>query len=255
MKQFSMQPNLFKQAIAARESQIGLWCTMCSPIAAEIVSEANYDWLLFDSEHSPVEVSGILPLLQAAEGGTSHSVVRVAWNDRVLLKRLLDIGAQTVLVPFVENSEEARDAVSAARYPLKGGRGVAGVTRATRYGRCKEYIHKANDQLCMIVQIETPGAVGNIEEIAAVDGVDGIFVGPSDLSASMGYPGNPSHKEVQTALLDAVHRINESGKPAGILATNVADAKRYLEWGYTFVAVGLDVGLFVQAVDKLREQF
>lgn len=255
MTQLSMQPNLFKQAIAARESQVGLWCTMCSPIAAEIVSEANYDWLLFDSEHSPVEVSGLLPLLQAAERGTSHSVIRVAWNDRVLLKRVLDIGAQTVLVPFVENSEEARQAVSAARYPLKGSRGVAGVTRATRYGRCKEYIHKANDQLCMIVQIETPEAVGNIEEIAAVDGVDGIFVGPSDLSASMGYPGNPSHEVVQTALLDAVRRINESGKPAGILATNVADAKRYLEWGYTFVAVGLDVGLFVQAVDTLREQF
>ncbi|HVY99065.1 MAG TPA: HpcH/HpaI aldolase/citrate lyase family protein [Dongiaceae bacterium] len=246
-----MASNPFKDAIQAGRVQIGLWSSMCSVISTEIAADAGFDWILLDAEHSPVEVADLYPLLQASARGTAHAAVRLAWNDKVLIKRALDIGAQTILVPFVQNAEEARQAALACGYPPHGVRGVAGSTRATRYGRDKSYFKTARDGICLIVQVETVEALRSLEAIAAVDGVDAVFIGPSDLAASMGHIGNPGHEDVQQVLLGAVERLKAVGKPAGILAVTEADAKRYRDWGYVFVAAGVDTVLFARSVDAL----
>lgn len=250
-----LPPNTFKHALAAGQLQIGLWCSLCSNIAAEIVSHSGYDWLLLDTEHSPNEVPDILAQLQASQAGTAHAIVRPAWNDAVLIKRYLDIGAQTVLLPYVQNAEEARRAVAATRYPPHGIRGVTGSGRASRYGRVKDYLRKAHDEICVLVQVETREALAQLDEIAAVQGVDGVFIGPSDLSASFGQIGNPAHADVQAALEDAARRIRKAGKFAGILTGNEDEARRYIGWGYTFVAVGTDVVLLARAADGLAQRF
>ncbi|WP_372012615.1 HpcH/HpaI aldolase/citrate lyase family protein [Tistrella mobilis] len=237
--------NDFKRRLAAGEVLNGFWLSLASPVASEALSLAGFDWLLFDGEHSPVDVAGVQPLLQAAATGTASAVVRPAWNDKVLIKRLLDIGAQTLLVPFVQSAEEAAAAVLASRYPPHGVRGVAGATRASRYGQTEDYFAVANREICVLVQVETGEALGRLEEIAAVDGVDGVFIGPSDLAASMGHLGKPGHPEVQAALKDAAARIAATGKAPGILATNAADARRYVDWGYRFVAAGVDIGVLM----------
>ncbi len=247
----NMAVNRFKEAIAAGSAQLGLWSSLCSPIGAEIIAGAGFDWILFDTEHAPVEIAGVLPLLQAAASGTAETAVRPAWNDRVLIKRVLDIGARTVLLPFVENADEARAAVAACRYPPDGVRGVAGSTRASRFGRDREYLRNANRTTCILVQVETGVALGNLEEIAEVEGVDGVFIGPSDLAASLGHVGAPGHAEVQDAIRDAQRRIAGCGKPAGILAVNPDDAQRYLDWGYVFVAAGVDNNLLARGADDL----
>ncbi|AML50452.1 HpcH/HpaI aldolase family protein [Falsihalocynthiibacter arcticus] len=249
----TLPTNPFKAALKSGTSQIGLWSSLCSPIGAELISGAGFDWLLFDSEHSPIEVSGLMPLLQAAAKSDSHSVVRVAWNDSVLIKRALDIGAQTILVPFVQNAQEATNAVAACKYPPLGIRGIAGATRASGFGRIPNYVTQANDEICVIVQVETKEALENIAEIAAVKGLDGIFIGPSDLSASLGHPGNPAHSDVQTAIQAAAKAINSYGLAAGILATSSADTAKYLKYGFTFVAAGVDTSLLTNAVDALRK--
>ncbi len=250
-----MPVNNFRDRLLSGERLIGLWCSLCSPIAAEALAGSGFDWLLFDTEHSPVDAAGVLPLLQAAAGGSAAALVRPAWNDKVLIKRHLDMGAQTLLIPFVENADEARDAVAATRYPPAGIRGVAGATRASRYGREKDYLANANAQIGLIVQIETREAMGRIEEIAGVDGVDGVFLGPSDLAASYGHIGNPSHSEVQDALRSGLETLKALNKPSGILATNTADAERYLGWGFQFVAVAVDLGLLVRQADDLARHF
>ncbi|WP_372500772.1 HpcH/HpaI aldolase/citrate lyase family protein (plasmid) [Tistrella mobilis] len=237
--------NDFKRRLTAGEVLNGFWLSLASPVASEALSLAGFDWLLFDGEHSPVDVAGMQPLLQAAATGTASAVVRPAWNDKVLIKRLLDIGAQTLLVPFVQSAEEAAAAVLASRYPPHGVRGVAGATRASRYGQTEDYFAVANQEICVLVQVETGEALGRLEEIATVDGVDGVFIGPSDLAASMGHLGRPGHPEVQAALKDAATRIAATGKAPGILATNAADARRYVDWGYRFVAAGVDVGVLM----------
>jgi len=247
--------NAFKQAIAAGRLQIGLWSSLASPIAAEIVADSGFDWILFDSEHSPNEVPGLLVQLQAAAGGTAAAIVRPAWNDAVLIKRVLDIGAQSLLVPYVQDAEEARRAVAAVRYPPAGIRGVAAATRASRYGRVTDYLKKAADEICLLVQVETRAALDALETIAGVPGVDGVFIGPSDLSASFGHIGNPQHPEVQAALEQAVKRLDAIGKPAGILTLNEEEARRYITWGYRFVAVGSDVGLLARGADALARKF
>ncbi len=247
--------NAFKQALADGKVQIGLWNSLCSPIASELLADVGYDWMLFDSEHSPIDVAGLMPLLQASATGRSAQVVRPAWNDTVLIKRILDIGAQTLLVPFIQSAEEAAAAVAATRYPPTGIRGVAGSTRASRYGRRSDYLKTANDEICVLAQIETPTAMKELEAIAGIDGIDGVFIGPSDLSASMGHIGNPAHPEVQEALKDAALRLRRAGKPAGILAPAEADAKRYLDWGYTFVAVGVDTVMLSRAAETLLSRF
>jgi len=247
--------NTFKQAIAAGRLQIGLWSSLASNVAAEIVSDAGFDWILFDTEHSPNEIPGLLSQLQAAARGTATAIVRPAWNDTVLIKRVLDIGAQSILVPYVQNAEEARRAVAAVRYPPAGIRGVAAATRASRYGRVKDYLKNANGEICLLVQVETRTALDQLEEIAAVDGVDGVFIGPSDLSASFGHIGNPQHAEVQAALQQSVKRLQAAGKPAGILTLSEEEARRYISWGYTFVAVGSDIGLLGRGADALARTF
>ena len=250
-----MPRNHFKHAIAKGELQIGLWCSLCSNIAVEVVAHSGYDWLLLDTEHSPNELPAVLSQLQVAQTGTASCIVRPAWNDLVLIKRFLDVGAQTLLIPFVQSPDEAKRAVEATRYPPKGVRGITGSGRASRYGRVKDYLKNASSEICVLVQIETREALAQIEAIAAVDGVDGVFIGPNDLSASFGHIGNWGHAEVQDALKDAVTRLKKIGKPAGILTPNEEEAKRFIEWGYTFVAVGADLGLLAKNADALAKRF
>src|SRR6266700_4271772 len=196
--------NRFKHAIAAGQLQIGLWCSLCSNIAADIVRDSGFDWLLLDTEHSPNEIPDLVGQLQAVSGGNATPIIRPAWNDTVLIKRCLDIGTQTLLVPYVQNPDEARRAVEAVRYPPAGVRGVAAASRASRYGRVADYLKKADSEICLLVQVETRSALEELEAIATVEGIDGVFIGPSDLSASLGHVGNPAHPEVQNALQDAV---------------------------------------------------
>jgi 4-hydroxy-2-oxoheptanedioate aldolase len=246
--------NDFKRALARRQ-QIGIWVSLASPYSAEIVAGAGFDWLLIDTEHSPNEVDTTLAQLQAVASYPTAAVVRAAWNDKVLIKRLLDIGAQSLLIPYVETAEEAQAAVAAMRFPTSGMRGVAGVTRASRFGRVADYAKRAHEELCLLVQIETRAGFDNIEAIAAVEGVDGLFVGPADLAAALGHLGEQQHPEVQTAIREAVGRIRASGKAAGILATDEASARRYIEWGTTFTAVGLDVMVLGRELEKLAAKY
>jgi 4-hydroxy-2-oxoheptanedioate aldolase len=247
--------NAFKHALAQGRLQIGLWSSLCSNMAAEIISDSGFDWILLDTEHSPNEIPVLMTQMQAMEKGTATPVVRAAWNDAVLLKRILDVGAQSVLIPFVQNAEEARRAVAATRYPPQGIRGTAGSARGSRYGRVKDYLKKANGEICVLVQAETREALGQLEAIAKVDGIDGVFIGPSDLAASMGHIGELTHPEVQKAIEDAGRRLKALGKPAGILTLNEDEARRYISWGYTFVAVGADVGLLARSADALAKKF
>lgn len=249
------QKNAFKHGLAEGKLQIGLWSSLCSNIAAEIISDSGFDWILLDTEHSPNELPDLLQQLQAVQRGTATPIVRPAWNDAVLAKRCLDIGAQSLLFPYVQNADEARSAVTSTRYPPQGIRGVSAGSRASRYGRVPGYLGKANEEICVLVQVETREALKELEAIAKVDGVDGVFIGPSDLAASLGHIGNPAHPEVQAAIKDAVTRLKAVGKPAGILTGNEDEARRYIEWGYLFVAVGVDVGLLAKNADALAKKF
>jgi len=254
----SLPPNTFKAAIASGKQQIGLWSSLCSNIATEIIAGSGFDWIVLDTEHAPNEIPGLLSQLQAMSGSPTEPVVRVAWNDTVIIKRVLDIGARTLLIPFVQNAEEARAAVAATRYPPRGVRGVSVGPRANRYGRVPGYHHTAHENICVIVQIETRSACTQIEAIATVEGIDGIFIGPSDLAADLGYLANPKHPEVQATIADACKRIRAAGKGAGMLTGDPEEACRYLANGFTFVAMGSDAGVLAGATAKLaamgREQ-
>ena len=250
-----MQRNAFKHDLAAGKLQIGLWSSLRSNIAAEIIGDSGFDWILLDTEHSPNEIPDLVGQLQAMQASKTTPIIRPAWNDAVLAKRALDIGAQTLLFPYVQNAEEARRAVASTRYPPHGIRGVSVAARASRYGRTPGYLTKANDEICVLVQVETRSALSEIEAIAAVDGIDGVFIGPSDLAASLGHVGNPQHPEVQAAIKDAVTRLKKVGKPAGMLTGNEEEARRYIDWGYLFVAVGADVGLLAKNADALCKRF
>jgi 4-hydroxy-2-oxoheptanedioate aldolase len=247
--------NPFKRALAAGRPQIGLWCTLCSNYVVEVVASAGFDWLLLDTEHSPNEIDMVFSQLQAAAAYPAHAVVRPAWNDMVTIKRLLDIGAQSLLIPYVQNAEEARQAVAATRYPPQGVRGVSALSRASRFGRVPDYTRRAAEELCLMVQVETAEALTQIEAIAQVDGVDGIFIGPADLAAGMGYPGQQMHPEVQAAIEDAILRIRRAGKAPGILFSDEARVQRYLELGALFVAVGVDLGLLARETERLATRF
>jgi 4-hydroxy-2-oxoheptanedioate aldolase len=247
--------NAFKQALVAGRQQIGLWISLASPYSAEIVAGAGFDWIVIDTEHSPNEVDTTLAQLQVVAAYPVAPVVRPAWNDKVLIKRHLDIGAQTLLIPYVQTADEAAAAVAAIRYPMRGVRGVAGVTRASRFGRVSGYTQLAEQELCLIVQVENRAALDNLEAIAKVDGVDAVFVGPADLAAGLGHLGEQSHPEVQSAIRDAIGRIRACGKGAGILATDEASTRRYIEWGTTFTAVGLDAMVLARELEKLAAKF
>jgi 4-hydroxy-2-oxoheptanedioate aldolase len=250
-----MPINAFKHAIAAGRQQIGLWISLANPYSAEICAGAGFDWILIDGEHSPNDPISVLPQLQAAAPYPTTPIVRPAWNDVVLIKRYLDIGVQTLLVPYVQTGEEAQAAVAAIRYPTRGVRGVAGVTRASRFGRVSDYATKAEQELCMLVQIESRQGVDNLEAIARTDGIDGVFIGPADLAAGLGHLGQQGHPEVQAAIEDAIKRIRACGKPAGILAVDEASARRYIDWGTTFTAVGLDAMILAREAEKLAAKF
>ena len=247
--------NPFKRAIKAGKPQIGLWSTLSSSYTVEVVAGAGFDWLLLDTEHSPVDIENLLTQLQAAAPYASHPIVRIPWNDMVTVKRVLDIGAQTLLVPYVQNVEEARNAVAHTRYPPAGVRGVAGTTRATRFGRVKEYAKRAHEELCVLVQVETQSALQNIEAICAIDGVDGVFIGPADLHASLGHAGETANPKVKPMIDDAIRRIRKAGKAPGILTPNEADARHWLECGALFVAVGSDAGILARGADALAAKF
>lgn len=239
----TLPPNRLKAALAAGRRQIGLWSSLCSNVVAEVLAYAGYDWIVVDTEHAPSAPLDVLAQLQGLAAGTAEPVVRVAWNDTVLLKRLLDIGARSLLIPFVQSAAEARRAVAATRYPPEGVRGVSVAQRANRFGRVAGYLPHAAEQICVLVQLETREALVELEAIAATEGVDGLFIGPSDLAAALGHLGDAAHPEVQQAIGDACQRVRAAGKPAGILAPVEADARRYFQMGFTFVAIGSDVGI------------
>lgn len=243
--------NRLKARMAAGEPLHGIWVSSGAETVAEALSLVGFDWLLIDTEHGPIEAGAALGMLRAAALGDADCVVRVAWNDAVLIKRVLDLGAQTLMVPFVQNADEARAAVRAMRYPLGGVRGSAGITRAGRYGMAADYLTTANDQMALIVQVETAEALARIDEIAAVEGVDGVFIGPSDLSASMGHLGNPDHPQVVAGIADAARRIRAAGKRASILSLDPATTRQYQAMGYDMVAGGLDMHLLMQAARGL----
>jgi 4-hydroxy-2-oxoheptanedioate aldolase len=251
--------NPFKQALAEKRAQIGLWLGLADHYTAEICAGAGFDWLLIDGEHSPNDLRSILQQAQviAAYPG-SHAIARVPVGHgnigTALIKQYLDLGIQTLLVPMVDTAQQARDLVRAACYPPDGIRGMGGA-RASRWGRYPNYGKEANAQICLLVQAETREALDNLDAIAAVPGVDGVFIGPADLSAALGHVGNPAHPEVQAAIEDAIRRINQAGKAAGILTPDEPLARRYLDLGATFVAVGLDTNLLARATSALAARF
>jgi 4-hydroxy-2-oxoheptanedioate aldolase len=247
--------NSFKRALKAGTPQIGLWSSLSSSYTVEVIAGAGFDWILLDTEHSPADIENLLTQLQAAAPYPTHAVVRVPWNDMVTMKRVLDIGAQSLLVPYVCTAEEARSAVSYTRYPPAGVRGVAGTTRATRFGRVKDYAKRAHEEICVLVQVETEAALGSIEAICAVEGVDGVFIGPADLHASLGYTGEIANPQVKPRIDEAIRRIRKCGKAPGILTPNEADARHWLDCGALFVAVGADVGILARGAEALAAKF
>jgi 4-hydroxy-2-oxoheptanedioate aldolase len=247
--------NEFKRALKAGKAQIGLWSSLSSSYTVEVIAGAGFDWILLDTEHSPADLENLLTQLQAAAPYPTHSVVRVPWNDMVTMKRVLDIGAQSLLVPYVSSAAEANNAVAYTRYPPAGLRGVAGTTRATRFGRIKDYAQRGHEELCVLVQVETQHALDNIDAICAVDGVDGVFIGPADLHASLGYTGEVANPKVKPLIDDAIRRIRKAGKAPGILTPNEADARHWLECGALFVAVGADVGILARGAEALAAKF
>jgi 4-hydroxy-2-oxoheptanedioate aldolase len=250
-----MPVNEFKKRLTDGESQIGLWCALPGGYTAEIVASSGFDWLLFDTEHSPSDVLTVLPQLQAVAPYDVSAVVRPAANDPVLIKRYLDIGVQSLLIPYVQSADEARAAVAAVRYPPAGIRGVSALTRATRFGRVPGYAQSAEAEICLLVQVETREALDNLEAITDVDGVDGVFIGPADLAASLGHAGNPSHPEVVGAVEDAITRLVKLGMPAGILTPDQSFAARCIELGTLFTAVGVDVALLARGSESLAQRF
>jgi 4-hydroxy-2-oxoheptanedioate aldolase len=251
----NLPENHFKRAIREGRQQIGLWCSLPGSYAAEAVAGSGYDWLLFDTEHSPGDPLTVLAQLQAVAPYDVSAVVRPASNDTVLIKRFLDLGAQTLLIPYVQNAQEARAAVAAMRYPPDGIRGVSGLTRATRFGRIPGYGKRAAEELCLLVQVETREALDQLEAIAAVEGVDGVFIGPADLAASLGHVGDPGHPDVVAAVEDAVRRLRAAGKPAGILTPDTGFAKRCIEIGTIFTAVAIDAGILARGTEAVARQF
>lgn len=248
--------NPFKSALVAGQPQIGLWLSMADAYLAEVAATARFDWLLIDGEHAPNDLRSMLAALQAIAPYPSHPVVRVPQGDTALIKQVLDIGARSLLVPMVDTAEQARAIAAATQYPPQGVRGVgSAVARSSLWTSRADYMDIADDEICLLVQAETVTAMHNLPEICAVQGVHGVFIGPADLSASMGHRSNPGHPEVQAAIDKAIATIVASGKAAGILTSDPALAQHYLQLGCTFVAVGVDVLVFAQAARQLRAQF
>ena len=246
-----MPKNLFKEVLASGRTQIGLWSTLSSTFALEVVAGSGFDWVLLDTEHSPGDPLTVLPQLQVIAGYPVSAIVRPAANDVVLIKRMLDAGAQTLLIPYVQNVAEAEAAVIATRYPPHGIRGVSALTRATRFGRERDYFTKATDDICVVIQIETQSALDNLEAIAAVDGVDALFVGPADLAASLGFGADQGHPDMRAKVIETIMRIKATGKPAGLLTGDVVLQRMAIESGIDFLAVGVDAGILARQSEAL----
>jgi len=248
--------NPFKQALNEGRRQIGLWQSLANPYTAEICAGAGFDWLLFDGEHAPNDIPTMLAQLQAVAPYPVHPIGRPPYGELRLIKQYLDIGFQSILIPLVDTAEQAALMVKAVRYPPDGLRGVgAGSARVSRWNRVENYFRDADDQICLLVQAETKLAMQNLEAIANTPGVDGVFIGPADLSAAMGHRGDAGHPDVQAAIKDAFARIVKCGKAAGILTSNEAWAQDYLDQGATFVAVGTDSGLLARHTTGLAKRF
>lgn len=251
----STSTNSFKAALKGPRPLIGVWSMLNSPTGVEALADSGFDWILLDGEHSPLELKDAIDHLRVLRCSKTLPIVRLPDNDPILFKRFLDAGVDTVMLPQVQNAAEAKAAVSAMRYAPHGARGVAAMHRASRYGRVPNYLQTANDGLCLIVQIETPVALGNLDEIAAVDGVDALFFGPGDLSACLGLLGQPDHPKVQEVIAGALERARRLGKHAGVLAPNAAASQRYLEMGFAFVSVANDLGMLVNTADATAARF
>lgn len=248
--------NLFKQALKEGRAQIGLWQALANPYTVEISAGAGYDWLLLDGEHAPNDVPLLVSQLQAMKGTASHAVIRPPVGETWIIKQMLDIGAQTLLIPMVDSKEMAETMVKAVRYPPHGVRGVgAALARASAFNRIADYLPTANDEICLLLQVESRAGLEALDAIALTDGVDGVFIGPADLAADMGYLGKPGAPEVQAEVEKALAKIQSHGKAAGILIGDLSLAKRYLELGATFVAIGNDVTLLANATTKLLDDF
>jgi 4-hydroxy-2-oxoheptanedioate aldolase len=248
--------NLFKSRLSSEACQLGLWNTAGGNTVPEMMGGAGFDWVLVDCEHAAIEAVEVLPALQAiGQFPDVGALVRPAANDPVLFKRLLDMGAQTLLVPYIETRAEAEMAVTAMRYGPRGIRGMAGMTRATRYGQIEDYFNTAEEELCLILQIESAKGLDNLEDIARCPGVDGVFIGPADLSASLGHAGQTQHPDVVAAIDGAIARLNDWGVPWGIMSLQVDEAKGYIGKGASFISVGVDLVLLAQAVAGLKQAF
>ena len=248
--------NLFKAALRKGGHQLGIWNTIGGNTVPDLLGGAGFDWVLVDCEHAAIEAVEVLPALQAIAANPDVSaLVRPADNDPTLFKRILDMGAQTLLVPYVQTPEEAEKAVSAMRYGPHGVRGMAGMTRATRYGKVDNYHAVASDELCLVLQIETVRGLENLEAIAQTPGVDAIFIGPADLSASMGLPGQTDHPDVVAAIHDAIDRLKAIDVPIGILILDPEAAKDFIARGVNFTAVGVDLVMLADAAAALRATF
>ncbi len=255
MTPYQSFPNSFKRDLCAGKTLVGCWSSLSNAITTEVLGIAGFDWILLDGEHSPNDINTFIPQLMALKDSASAPVVRPTCNDAVEIKRLLDAGFYNFLIPFVESVDEARSAVAATRYPPQGVRGVSVSQRSNRYGTVPDYLKSINSEICVMVQIESIAGVKAARDIAALDGVDCIFVGPSDLAAGLGHLGNAGHPQVQAAIAAVFADAKASGKPTGILAPVEADARRYMAMGATFVGVGSDLGAFRSATQALCDRY
>jgi 4-hydroxy-2-oxoheptanedioate aldolase len=253
--QYGITKNDFLMAASSGKTQFGLWCSLASPVTTELCAGAGFDWLLLDMEHSPNDLRDVYAQLQAAASYPVSCVVRPDANDPVKIKRLLDIGAHSLLIPFVETPEQAASAVAACRYPPNGIRGLTMSSRANRFGRTPRYLEECESQLRIVAQIENRKGLSNLVAIAQTPGLSAVFIGPSDLSADLGFPGQPSHPQVREAIDQAIDQLREQNMPWGILAPAETDARRYVAQGAAFVAVGSDQGLLARAADGLSALF
>lgn len=247
--------NRFKAALKAGQRQIGIWCSIPDPNSIELLANCGYDWLLIDTEHTPIESTEAVALLRAAEPYATTAIVRPGWNDMVDIKRLLDGGAQSLLIPYVQSADEARAAVAAVRYPPHGMRGVSGLSRASRFGAIKDYTTRAHEEICLLLQLETLEAIAHLDEICTIDGIDGVFVGPADLAASMGHLGDSSHPEVKAKIVETIQRLTAAGMPAGFLSADQEMARAAADAGALFVAVDLDTALMRRGAVARREEW
>jgi 4-hydroxy-2-oxoheptanedioate aldolase len=248
--------NPFKQALKARRPQIGLWMGLANPYTSELLATTGFDWFAIDAEHAPNDPRSVLAQLQSMAPYPVHGVVRTVSDDVALLKQYLDVGAQTVLVPMVETAEQAARIVAATRYPPAGIRGVgSALARASRWNQVESYLQQCQEEICVLVQVESMKGMHNLTAIAAVDGVDGVFFGPADLAASMGLIGRSTDPQVQALIDEGIQEVSRNGKAAGVLTTDFTLAQKHLNLGALFLAVGVDTSLLVKAATNLARQF